>query len=916
MQSRPGDAEERRITRKDSVPLKANRKVVGALVALVLLVGLVVGTSFQAFRQIEEAAEAREHVNLVRQRADELLGALIDAETGTRGYALTGDRAFLRPYLAVRDLVNTRFEQLRQLVGVSAARTHLDAMRPLIESRMADLARVIKLRDERDLGGAMFAAGMASGMRAMDSLRAEMQQFMAVEKGTLTGHEARFQSNMHNLFAVIVAATILSLLVAMFFVYLLLREGRNQLAGLVHLETKHLLDAQWETNSQLKEANATLRISEELLVVTLNSIGDAVLTTDVNGLVTRMNPLAEKLTGWPLKEAVGHPVDEIIKILNQETRKPASVPIMNTLAHGTTQGLANHTILVARGGSECAIADSCAPIRDREALIIGAVLVFRDVSGEYAVQQAAREREALLHAILNTVDDGVITLHATGALIEMVNPAAESMFGYSAAELLGKPFSLLVPELNTDQKDGSLLYYAASDETRAEGLIREVVGQCKDGRHFKLEMAVTEMQLAGGRFFTGVLRDVTTRRRIEMERNEAMAAAEKASHAKTDFLSSMSHELRTPLNAILGFAQLIESGNPLPTPTQKRSIDQILKAGWYLLELISEVLDLARIESGKVVLSREPVVLTEVMLECRAMVEPQALQRGIRMTFPHFDVSYYVSADRTRLKQVLINLLFNAVKYNRPEGAVSVECTLAHPDSIRINVRDTGMGLTPEQMAHLFQPFNRLGKESGAEEGTGIGLVVTKRLIELMGGSIGVESSVGTGSVFWVDLKLTKAPRLAPLLLEHVEMARPILPEGTPMRTLLYVEDNPANLELVEQIIERRPDLRLLSAADGNLGIEFARTYQPDVILMDINLPGISGTEVMKILRADPATAHIPIIAISANAMPRDIDRAIAAGFFDYLTKPIKVKQFVEVLDEALTPAKAAPERARSARHA
>ena len=207
---------------------------------------------------------------------------------------------------------------------------------------------------------------------------------------------------------------------------------------------------------------------------------------------------------------------------------------------------------------------------------------------------------------------------------------------------------------------------------------------------------------------------------------------------------------------------------------------------------------------------------------------------------------------------------------------------------------------SPQQLSQLFQPFNRLGKETSAEEGTGIGLVVTKRLVELMGGSIGVESSVGVGSVFWVELKLAKAPRLEPLLLAQVALAQPKLPEGTPLRTVLYVEDNPANLELVEQLIERRADLRLLSAADGNLGIEYARTYQPDVILMDINLPGISGVEVMQILRADPSTRHIPIIAISANAMPRDIEKALAAGFYNYLTKPIKVKEFISALDEAL----------------
>jgi signal transduction histidine kinase len=221
-----------------------------------------------------------------------------------------------------------------------------------------------------------------------------------------------------------------------------------------------------------------------------------------------------------------------------------------------------------------------------------------------------------------------------------------------------------------------------------------------------------------------------------------MAAAEKANRAKTDFLSSMSHELRTPLNAILGFAQLMESGTPPPTPAQqKRSLDQILKAGWYLLELINEILDLALIESGKVTLSREPVSLAEVMLECRAMIEPQAQQRGIGMTFPRFEAPCHVKADRTRIKQVLINLLFNAIKYNRPGGTVSVECSPCPPNSIRISVRDTGAGLSPEQLAQLFQPFNRLGKETGAEEGTGIGLVVTKRLVELMGGVIGVDSA-------------------------------------------------------------------------------------------------------------------------------------------------------------------------------
>ena len=291
------------------------------------------------------------------------------------------------------------------------------------------------------------------------------------------------------------------------------------------------------------------------------------------------------------------------------------------------------------------------------------------------------------------------------------------------------------------------------------------------------------------------------------------------------------------------------------------------------------------------------------MLECRAMIEPQAQKSGIRMSFPRFEIPYFVTADRTRVKQVLINLLSNAIKYNRSQGTVEVTCSAGTAQRIRISVRDTGEGLSPEKLAHLFQPFNRLGQEAGAEEGTGIGLVVSKRLVELMGGDIGVESTVGAGSMFWFELNLAAEPPVGgsaePLepLKEHVQ-------HGTVLRTLLYVEDNRANLQLVEQLIARRPDMRLLSAADGRLGIETARTCQPEVILMDINLPGISGIQALKILRENPATAHIPVLAISANAMPHDIKKGLEAGFLRYLTKPIKVAEFMDALDLALELAK------------
>jgi PAS domain S-box-containing protein len=850
-------------------------------------------------------------------------------------------------------------------------------------------------------------------------------------------------------------------LLALVLIYLIYRQSQQKLKNLVHLETQHLLQTQEETNKQLQLVNVTLQDSEEKLTVTLNSIGDAVITTDAEARVTLLNPLAEQLTGWSRAEAAGRPIGEVFPIINKETRLAATIPVMETLAKGTIQGLANHTVLIARDGSECDIADSCAPIRNRDGQVIGAVLVFRNVSDEYAVQQTLRDSATQIQTILNTVADGIITLHARDGSIETINPPAQRMFGYSAAELTGLNFSELIPELDQEQRNGSLEHYSASDEARAIGVGREVIGWRKDSRPFPLEITVSEMWLGGERYFTCILRDIsarkqaeealakagalqsaifnsanfssiatdakgviqifnvgaermlgyaatdvmnkitpaeisdpeeviarakvlslelgttikpgfealvfkasrgiediyeltyirkdgsrfpavvsvtalrdaqntiigylligtdnTARKLIEAERimlNEelqdkntelelATIVAEKANLAKSDFLSSMSHELRTPLGAILGFAQLIESGTPQPTPNQKKSVDQILKAGWYLLDLINEILDLALIESGKMVLSLEPVSLTEVMRECKAMIEPQAQKRDISINFSQLETPYFVKADHTRVKQIIINLLSNAIKYNKVGGTVDIAYSLTDTDSIRISIQDTGAGLTPELIGQLFQPFNRLGQNAKAEVGTGIGLVVCKRLVELMNGKIGVESTVGKGSVFWIELNLIIETRLErESQTKAKSKAKAKNQDKMQLYTLLYVEDNPANLMLVEDIIARRNDISLLSAKDGKQGIKMARASLPDLILMDINLPGISGLDAMKILAKDSATTHIPVIALSANAVPHDIEKGLQAGFFRYLTKPIKVIEFMDTLDLALRFAK------------
>jgi CheY-like chemotaxis protein len=380
---------------------------------------------------------------------------------------------------------------------------------------------------------------------------------------------------------------------------------------------------------------------------------------------------------------------------------------------------------------------------------------------------------------------------------------------------------------------------------------------------------------------------------------------ENGNDAKSEFLARMSHELRTPLNSILGFSQVLNTDPDEPlSPSQKESIRQILKAGWHLLALINEVLDLARIEAGKLQLSIESVGVEQIVREGLTLIEPLAEKHGVLVvneTAPSRDL--YVLADRTRLKQVLLNLLSNGVKYNRRGGTVKLSCTrmpalppLPAP-RLRLTVTDTGPGLSEEERAGLFTPFNRLGATSEVE-GTGMGLAITKRLLEIMGGSVGVESTPGRGSSFFFELPLGQKPLFEG---EDADPSLIIARADAQEVTLLHIEDNPANRALVARILSRRPHIKVIAAESAEKGIELARTRDPDIIVMDINLPGMDGYEALARLQSFVDTSNIPIIALTANAMPSDVKRGLEAGFLQYLTKPIDVKEFLRTVDLFLT---------------
>lgn len=531
---------------------------------------------------------------------------------------------------------------------------------------------------------------------------------------------------------------------------------------------------------------------------------------------------------------------------------------------------------------------------------------FREIDHLASGLEALRQE---LAATWCAIPDLLFELDGSGRYLRVVATRPELLFS-NAGRLEGLLVSEVLPP------DAARIVMQALADAGEQGGVwgREIRLDVPAGqRWFEISVARKTAPDAGVPTYIVIARDVTERKLVEAqlrhlnedlegrvtqrtaELQAAKEEAERANQSKSEFLSRMSHELRTPLNAILGFGQLLDLS--VKDPVLRGQVRQILGGGHHLLTLINEVLDLARVESGQMTVSVEPVALHDIAQECLALVRPQAEARAICLQPPVCPAPLRVMADRTRVKQVVLNLLSNAIKYNRQGGSVEIAC-VADDDWVSLRVTDTGIGLTPAQQGRLFVPFERLHADDLQIEGTGIGLALSKRLVTLMGGQIGAESAPGTGSTFWVRLArasdvvavetASSTPRVVPVSSADTEVTR----------TVLCIEDNPTNLQLMDNVLGMLPGLRLLSAMAPGLGIELARTHRPDLILLDINLPDMDGYAVMRCLREHPATAHIPVVAVSANAMPQDIERGRAAGFADYLTKPLNVARLLRLVDE------------------
>ena len=670
---------------------------------------------------------------------------------------------------------------------------------------------------------------------------------------------------------------------------------------------RHSASAQSST-----EAEVTFR--KESLQRLLDSAAEGLYGVDIEGRCTFVNRAALRMLGYEQEsDLLGRDIHALIHHARADGRPcPASE---SNAHHAYRARLASHSaddVFWRRDGSSFPVEYWSHPVLHNDELQ-GAVATFFDISERVKMREALRRGEQRSERLIEAVTDGVVTIGADQKVV-LFNRAAEAMFGVAAAQALGSPLDrfiasdLQVAEVRAD----------SSVETRS-GPLRELVGRRADGQAFPVEASLSRLDTEDGVLTTVVLRDVTALHQANAERR-AHLALEAANKAKTEFLSRMSHELRTPLNAVIGFAQLmrIDSAKPLSLDQFTR-VQHIENAGAHLLALVNDVLDLSRIESGAMSISQGAVRLAMVVEAASTMVSPLVTEAGVEVVLSRRELAVdgaqpgpltdpvagqqaddvWVQADEVRLRQVLVNLLSNAVKYNRPGGRV-VLSWIVTGGQCEVLVEDTGQGIAADKLADLFEPFNRLGAESSGVEGTGIGLVLSRQLAQMMGGELSISSKPGVGTTASLTLQLAAAPPArasVPTLLHRDDLLA-----GTNLR-VLYAEDDAVNAELVRQIFTLRPSMSLRVAENGAAALQMAQLDRPDLMLVDMNLGDMTGIELAHALQEVRTTREIRLIALSADALPEQIEAAMRNGFESYLTKPINFQALLSLLDAHLQEA-------------
>jgi PAS domain S-box-containing protein len=629
----------------------------------------------------------------------------------------------------------------------------------------------------------------------------------------------------------------------------------------------------------------------------LDAAPDAMLVTGADGTIEFANLQTARLFGYTLEELLGTPLDRLLPDRFREAHG-AHVRQYRERPNARAMGTGLELYGRHRNGTDIPVEVSLSPVQSDGGMSVCAAI--RDVSERRSIEATLKLNADRLASAVETIENAFALFDASDRLV-LCNSVYRGLLGDVLGPLVGRSYEELLDVWIRDLEFDDAAEQARFREERLAGRRHHRGGfevRTRDGRTLRV---MDRRTVEGG--IVKTIWDLTEDVRSAAELREARAAAEAASAAKSEFLSSMSHELRTPLNAILGFAQLLERDRKEPlSPRHRERAAQILRGGEHLLRLIDDILDLSRIEAGNVSISSETVGVQDVVEEALRTLESMAARTNIRLELGAFPPALPpVVADRTRFAQIVMNFGSNAIKYNRPGGSVALSASLEPDGMVRVTVADTGIGVPAALQDKLFQPFQRAGQETGPIEGSGIGLVISKRLAKLMGGRVGFRSTPGVGSEFWVDLPARTA-RESDVTRASGPTDSPTRLEGQSGRLILYVEDNPANVAFMRDVLSEFDGIELANCPSAERGIALARLRRPDVIIMDINLPGMSGFEALAVLRASAGTSAIPVIALTAAASDRDRLRGSEAGFYRYLTKPVKVEELISTLDTLLSP--------------
>jgi len=644
-----------------------------------------------------------------------------------------------------------------------------------------------------------------------------------------------------------------------------------------------------------KQTEMALRAERDFANSLLATAQAIILVLDTEGRIIHFNPYMENTSGYALAEVQGK--DWFSTFLPAQDHSKILSVFKKAVADIQTKG--NINSIMTKDGHQREIEWYDKTLKDTNGNVMGVLAIGQDITERKQTEALLKEKEHKFKAVFNSTFELIGMLTPEGILTE-ANQTALNFGALKESDVVGKLF-WETPWWDHSEDQKKWLCNAVHRAASGEFIRGEVHNIGPDGTVHYVDFSLKPAKDDKGNviFIVPEGRDITERKQIEQQLIAAKHEAERANHAKSEFLARMSHELRTPLNAISGYSQLLQLDEQSLDEEQREAVGHILEAGEHLLYLINEVLDIASIDARQMRFSIEKVPLDSVFDSTLMLVKNLAIEKGVTISALPAELPW-VNADAKRLKQVMVNLLSNAIKYNRDNGTVTITFANSQEGWVRINIIDTGIGIKPDKQDAVFEPFYRIKLKDKPTEGTGIGLSVVKKLVEAMNGRIGLKSEYGQGCTFWIELPQAK-PMAAQLAEEDIAaLSATVFTVKQKMHRILYVEDNPANLALMQWIFKKMASCELLSATTAEQGIKIAQEEQPDLILMDLDLPEMDGFEALKRLHANSKTADIPVIAVSAHAMPEYIEKGAKAGFIDYITKPMQVNQLIAAVQRVL----------------